>query len=187
MRAAPPDSPEQLVLRERQCRDRGWFGEMSECYLEDSRVRLSWYSGSGRSFCEASGEMAGQGARTTHRMGAPVVRRSGSRYFVEAPAEIIFALTGDVPSYLISWARLAYRVERRAGGFGIAALDVIYERDELVPPSPSSDSFPRSSYARLAAHLRSIGYPVALDLLGDDRPEEVASFYDESALWLHGG
>ena len=40
----------QLVLRERQCRDRGRWAEMRACFAEDSAVRLSWFRCSGADF-----------------------------------------------------------------------------------------------------------------------------------------
>ena len=36
----------QLVLRERQGRDRGWWDQIRSCLAEDASVRLSWFRGS---------------------------------------------------------------------------------------------------------------------------------------------
>jgi hypothetical protein len=49
----------QPVLRERQSRDRGWYGEMADCCAEDSLVRMSWFTGSGADFVRATRNMAG--------------------------------------------------------------------------------------------------------------------------------
>lgn len=40
----------QLVLRERQSRDRGWWADWSQCFAEDSIVDMSWFTGSGAEF-----------------------------------------------------------------------------------------------------------------------------------------
>ena len=40
----------QLVLRERQGRDRGWWAQMADCFHPDSRVTLSWFDGPGSEF-----------------------------------------------------------------------------------------------------------------------------------------
>ncbi|GGF17586.1 hypothetical protein [Subtercola lobariae] len=44
----------QLVLRERQARDRGWWGQLAECYADDSHVKVSWFDGNGADFVTES-------------------------------------------------------------------------------------------------------------------------------------
>jgi hypothetical protein len=46
----PLDDVTQLILRERQCRDRGWWNQMAGCFAADSRVELSWFNGRGVDF-----------------------------------------------------------------------------------------------------------------------------------------
>jgi hypothetical protein len=43
----------------------------------------------------------------------------------------------------------------------------------------------RPSYRFLAWDLRRKGYEIAEDLLGDDRPIEVARQYADELAWLH--
>jgi hypothetical protein len=47
----------QLVLRERQSRDRGWYDQMADCFAEDSVVEMSWFQGSGADFVRATRDM----------------------------------------------------------------------------------------------------------------------------------
>ena len=45
----------QVVLAERQGRDRGWWDQMLAAYWPDSTVRLSWYTGDGAGFVASPG------------------------------------------------------------------------------------------------------------------------------------
>ena len=56
------DDVTQLVLRERQSRDRGWYEEMAACFAEDSVVQMSWFTGSG---AESARPVRWPGAATT--------------------------------------------------------------------------------------------------------------------------
>lgn len=77
----------QLVLRERQSRDRGWYEEMAACFAEDSVVKMSWFSGSG-GFVRATRDMVGRGDLAVHRLGPPTVRIEQDRALVELPLVI---------------------------------------------------------------------------------------------------
>ncbi|MEV4136729.1 hypothetical protein AB0J72_31700 [Dactylosporangium sp. NPDC049742] len=57
----------QVVLLERQARDRGWWDQMRACYWPDSTVALSWYTGDGPGFVDASRAMAAAGNASVHR------------------------------------------------------------------------------------------------------------------------
>ena len=99
----------------------------------------------------------------------------------------------DVPAHLVSYTRLNYRLEKRDDRWAVVQLDAIYERDALTPALPGDRieidsktvSGYRDSYALLTYYLRSKGYDIADDLLGDDRPDAVEAFYDELVHWLH--
>ncbi|XVU27730.1 nuclear transport factor 2 family protein [Actinoplanes sp. CA-054009] len=183
----------QLVLRERQARDRGWWERMGGCYWPDSTVRLSWYTGDGPGFAEASRSMAGRGDRSVHRLSPPVVQVQGERAFVEVPAAIeVRAEVDGVVADIVSYTRIVYRVRRKRGRWGIAALDPVYERDTLTPAVPGQTvviapgdlAAYRPPYAILAWHLARRGYRITGDLLGDDQPERVAAFYAQTLRWL---
>ncbi|MGI5183364.1 nuclear transport factor 2 family protein [Dactylosporangium sp. CA-152071] len=78
----------QVVLLERQARDRGWWDQMRACYWPDSTVGLSWYTGDGPGFVDASRAMAAAGNAGVHRLSPPVVQVVGDRAFAEVPAAI---------------------------------------------------------------------------------------------------
>lgn len=56
----------QLILRERQGRDRGWWDRMRAAFRPDSVVRLSWFSGTGPEFVRRSEEMSARGDLSVH-------------------------------------------------------------------------------------------------------------------------
>ena len=185
----------QLVLRERQGRDRGWWDEMEQAFWPDSRVTISWYDGDGPGFLAASKAMSGRGVSSVHRMSPPVVRVAGDRGWAEAPATIEARGAVDgVLADLVSAARLNYRLVRRDGRWGIVSLECVYERDTLTPALPGAavsvpgaelDRF-RPSYALLSWYLSRAGYQVATSLLGDDEPAARDAFYARTWAWLRG-
>lgn len=185
----------QLVLRERQGRDRGWWDRMRDQYWPDATVHLSWFTGTAHDFIDASADMIGRGDLSTHRLSPVVVDVEGDRALVEAPAGIEVATTiGETSAVLTSYTRIQYRALRRDGEWRLFGLDTIYERDMLVAAVPgetitvdAAELAPfRKPYSLLAWLLSSRGYSVADDLFGDDRPDEVAAFYDREHRWLAG-
>lgn len=185
----------QLVLRERQGRDRGWWQQMREAFAIDSVVHLSWYSGDGARFVSESERMSGNGDVAVHRISPPVVHVEGDRAIAEMSCGIEFQVTIDaIPAHLISYTRVNYRLIRAVGQWKVAQMDAIYERDTLTPAFPgdridigeTAVTDYRRSYALLAHYLRGRGYDIRDDLLGDDRPAEVSQFYSELLQWLHG-
>lgn len=185
----------QLVLRERQARDRGWWARMRECYWPDSAVRLSWFRGSGPDFVTQSEAMAERGQASTHRMSPPVVTVHGDRAVIEAAAAIeVRAEIDSIQADLTSYTRLIYRAERRTGTWRIRSLDPIYERDVLAAALPGAPlridpaelTGLRAPYRLLAWHLRRLGYDIPGDLYGDDQPDAVKDLYDAAFSWMEG-
>ncbi|MFF7636100.1 nuclear transport factor 2 family protein [Kitasatospora sp. NPDC008050] len=183
----------QLVLHERQARDRGWWEPMRACFASTATVRLSWFRGSAADFVTASERMVESGDRAAHRLGPPVVDIHGARAVVELPAAIeLRAELDGVEVDLTSYARLVYRAARHEGRWLIESFDPVYERDTLVPSHPGArlELDPaeltglRPAYRLLGHLLGRRGYRIADDLYGDDRPEPVAAFYRETFAWL---
>jgi hypothetical protein len=67
----------QVVLNERQGRDRGWWDLMRDLYWPDSRVKLSWYDGPGAGFVDDSAAMAERGSVALHHLYSPSVHVRG--------------------------------------------------------------------------------------------------------------
>ena len=183
----------QLILRERQGRDRGWWQQMRDCFDPQASVRLSWFNGTGADFVTESEAMSDRGDKGLHRMSPPVVHLDGDRAVVEVGAAIEFGVVLDgVEAVLTSYARLLYRTQKRSDSWRIVSLDPIYERDSVVPTVPGAAlrldpgalSKFRQSYRLLAYNLSTRGYTVATDLYGDDQPESVAGPYGETFAWL---
>ena len=185
----------QVVLAERQGRDRGWWAQMAELYWPDSTVRLSWYKGDGAGFVTGSEAMAQRGEVALHQMYAPIVHIRGDRAHVEASATMRIATEVEgVSGDLVVHSRLNYRLERRDGRWGIYSMDAIYEHATLTPvvPGQSIKVAPedlarfRPSYAILAWNIARRGIPVSADELGDDQPECVRQYYATVRDWLNG-
>ena len=190
------DQITQLVLHERQGRDRGWWDQMDACFHPDATVSLSWFNGSGPDFVTRSRAMSQGGLWPLHRLSPPAVHINQTRAFVEVPVsvEVRFPVNG-VEADLVSYTRLLYRVEHRAASWKILGLCAIYERDTLAPAIPGTTldvdverfgSF-RASYRCLAYHISLRGQPVNDDLYGDDQPERCAALYDKIRGWLRSG
>lgn len=184
----------QVVLKERQGRDRGWWEQMEACFHSDSVVKLSWFHGSGAEFVAQSRErMAKSGVRPVHRTSSPVVHLQGKRGIVELPvaAEVRLVIHGTEAD-LVSFMRLVYRVEQREGIWKIKSLDCIYERDTLTPaiPGTSLNLDPdavrqfRMPYRCLAYQFSLRGISVAKDLYGDDESDRVNALYDACFAWM---
>lgn len=183
----------QLILLERQGRDRGWWNQMRAAFLPESTVRLSWFTGTGPEFVAQSQDMSGRGDLSVHRLAPPAIRVHDDRAHAEASASVELRIDFDgTPAHLISFTRLNYRLLKRDGDWGVLSLDAVYERDTLTPAvpgqtitvDPAAVEKLRPSYPLLAFYLQRRGYPVGNDLLGDDRPDDVAAFYDDTNAWL---
>lgn len=72
--AADSEAVTQLVLRERQSRDQGWWDRWSDCFAEDSLVDLSWFIGGGAEFVLLTRLRSADGAWGRHRLCPPAVR-----------------------------------------------------------------------------------------------------------------
>ena len=66
----------QLILKERQSRDLGLWDDMRDCFHPISRVRVSWFRGSGEDFVLGSIDMASRMVNR-HRLSPIQVTLSG--------------------------------------------------------------------------------------------------------------
>ena len=182
----------QLILRERESRDLGNWGQMRDCFHPDSIVRISWFNGSGPDFVEGSIDMAKRGMLAKHRLAPILVNLAGDRAVASLSAIIdIPTVIDGIDLTLSAYTLLIYRAERRDNVWRIFGFDGVYRRDEMTPAIIGQTvtidlgemkNF-RPSYRNLAYCLHLTGYPVNPDLPGEDKPETVARLMREVNDW----
>src|SRR3974390_3429241 len=94
--AADVSAVTQLVLRERLSRDLGLWGQMRDCFHDDSVVRISWINASGPEFVRRSKEMAERNVKASHRLGPIFGTLAGD------PAIAQLAPVIDIPFWHVS-------------------------------------------------------------------------------------
>lgn len=185
----------QLLLHERQARDRGWWDRMAACYHRDSHVEASWFSGTGAEFVECSRNSSPSGPVGTHRLSPPVIHVNVDRAVVELPMTLeVRAVINGVAADGCSAARMLDRVRRDKDGWKIQTITAIFERDTLTPAVPGTtlDIDPRQldqyrEPCRCLAYLVSRqGLTPSDDVHGDDQPDRVAALYRAAFDWLDG-
>lgn len=188
-----PSAISQVVLMERQGRDRGWWEQMAARYAPDSQVAISWFRGTGAEFTELSRQQSTRGVAPVHRLSPPAVHVDDDRAFLDVPVSIeARVVLAGVEVDLTSSARLLYRLERHESGWLITHVTAIYERDRVQPVVPGAEvkldeqrlaQF-REPYRYLAYQLTESGVPIKDDLYGLDQPERVTALYEETFDWL---
>lgn len=182
----------QLVARERESRDLGFWNRMRACFHADSRINISWFQGTGRDFVSASQEMAARGMRAKHRLGPVLVSLNGDRAIATVSAIIDVPTVIDEKEFTLSaHCLMFYRVEKRGAEWGLCSFECIYRRDEFVPaimgqtaalPLDVLAGF-RPSYRNLSYSLHLKGYSVNSELPGEDRPETVRAILQQHFTW----
>jgi hypothetical protein len=98
----------QLVVRERQSRDRGWWDDMAACFADDAVIDMSWFSGPAAEFIRQTRQRSSDGVWGRHRLLPPAVRVRGDRAWAEVPLGIEFSTQIDgVAADLVSYCRLS--------------------------------------------------------------------------------
>jgi hypothetical protein len=184
-----------LVRMERFHRDRRRWDELADDYVEDSRVKTTWFEGTGREFAAASRDMARRGRESVHLITPTDIRVNGDRALSESHAQIHNrSVLGDVEVDMVQFCRFFSRVARTPAGWRLASFDGIYHKDTIVPVNPG-DAVPidwaqlrhlRPSYRIWAYAISLKGYEIGQDELGDDRPDLLEPFYAAAARWLAG-
>jgi hypothetical protein len=184
---------QELVRMERYWRDTGQWDRLAASYTPDSRVRTTWFDGSGPDFAEASRDMADRGRLSRHLITPTYVRVDGDRALVDSYGEIhnreeVAGAEVDILMY----CRFFSRVVRTDDGWRLASFDGIYHKDTIVPVNPG-DTVPidwealrglRPSYRIWAYAIGLKGYEIGQDELGDDRPDLLEPFYAAAERWL---
>lgn len=186
-----------LVRRERFARDQRRFDVMAECFHPDAYVRTSWYDGyGGAAYVEATRSFMGKAGNGKHWVFPAYAEVSDDRATVESPAMIFNRVSlGGVEADFHVFCRFFSRALRVDGTWKLASFEVLFERDVLKPVNPAQ-SLPldwtliatlRPSYKFLAYVQQSRGVVVNQDLLGDDRPDDLAAFHARERRWLARG
>ena len=185
-----------LVRRERFARDQRRFDVMNDCFHPDAYVRTSWYDGrGGEAYVEATRAFMGRVGNGKHWVFPAFAQIAGDRATVESPAMIFSRTQLDrVEVDFHVFCRFFSRAVRVDGVWKLMSFEVLFERDVMKPVNPS-ESLPvdwsrletlRQSYKFLAWIQQSRGVVVNPDLLGDDRPDELAAFHAGEDRWLAG-
>ena len=183
----------ELIRTERFARDRGDWDALAEAYVEDSRVRTTWFRGNGREFAAMSKEMADKGRHSKHPIWPIWAKVNGDRGLVESYSQIQNrSIIDGVEVDMLQHCRFYSQVQRTAEGWKIVSFESIYQKDSIAPVNPGAvvpidwDDVQglRSSYRIWAWAMLKRGYEVPDDLLGDDRPDLVQAYYAETEEWL---
>ncbi|MES2627118.1 MAG: nuclear transport factor 2 family protein [Pseudomonadota bacterium] len=182
----------QLIVRERESRDLGFWNRMRECFHLDAKVSISWFQGNGHDFVAASKDMAARGMFAKHRLGPVLVTLNGNRAVATLSGIIDVPTTiADMEFTLSAHCLMLYRTEKRDGTWRLSSFECIYRRDEFVPcilgqaaelPISLLAQF-RSSYRNLSYALHLKGYAVNNELPGEDRPDTVRKILQEHFSW----
>jgi hypothetical protein len=184
----------ELVRMERYWRDTAQWDRLAAAYTEDSRVRTTWFDGSGPDFAAASREMADRGRLSRHLITPTYVRVAGDRALVDSYGEIhnrerIEGAEVDILMY----CRFFSRLRRTAEGWRLASFDGIYLKDQLTPVEPGAslpidwsavEAFARPTYRIWAYTLSLKGYEIGTEELAEDRPEQIEEFMRAAEAWL---
>lgn len=191
----------ELVEYDRYCCDYGHKQEERQLWHEDGRLFTTWFKGPVSEYLGnptimpkpwpqgEPHEMHG------HRINNTVVWLKGSRAIAEVLCFLNFRSKLGV-EWMDSqcWCRMHYRVEKRAGRWGILYFEGIYEKDRMDPVfTDSTFQIPRTELTK----YRPINWNMAIrrdafmgglknadQWAGADRPETLNRLYEESSRWL---
>lgn len=181
----------ELIEFERFCRDNAQWEEMKKCFAENSTVTISWFNGSGHGFVDASSKME---TYAPHKIYDTLIWLNNDKAVSITMATIQMRM--EIQGHLLelkSDAKLLYKTQKIDGLWTIISMEGIYEKDALVPVSPTDGivipkeeiaKF-RPSYANMSYALSKSGYAVDVNLPGIDKPEAVEKLYQESENWLN--
>jgi len=185
-----------LVRRERFARDQRRFDVMAACFHPEAYVRTSWYDGTGGdAYVAATRKWMSNTGNSKHWVFPAFAQIRADRATVESPAMIFnrARLEGTEIDFQV-FCRFFSRAVRMDGNWKLLSFHVFFERD-IMAPTLASDPLPvdravldtmRPSYKFLTYIQRSRGVMVNQDLLGDDRPDELAAFHAGEERWLVG-
>jgi len=185
-----------LVRFERLCRDQRDFAGMVGCFVPNAPVRTTWFDGTVEEFAEASLKKMSSGSQAKHWIMPARLEIKNGRALVESPALIFDRLTFDGIEFdTFQYCRFVSRVIKIAGNWKLGSFEGIYQRDQMQTVDPR-DPLPvdwdviktlRPSYKFIGYTQIKRGYKLNPDLLGDDRPDLLETFYAREREWLETG
>jgi hypothetical protein len=187
----------EIVRLERFWRDRGEWDKLAGAFTDDSKVKTTWFDGSGKEFAEASRVMAEERGRASIHLITPTeIRVNGDRALSESMGEIHNrAVLEGVEVDTLMYCRFFSRLRRTPDGWKLMSFDGIYTKDQIVPTNPA-DALPfdfaeladlRPSYRVWSYMISRRGYDIGLEERADDRPDLLAPFYAAADHWLATG
>ncbi len=185
-----------LVRFERLCRDiKDWEGLVGS-YVPGSPVRTTWFDGTIEDFAEASKAKMGAVGGASHWIFPAKLHQKGGRAICESPAQIFDRLTFECVEFdVMAHVRFHSRLVLTDVGWRLNSFEGIYGRDSAKPVNPA-DTLPfdwdivnamRPSYRFIGFCQVYRDYEVSQELLGDDRPDLLETFYAAEQKWVETG
>ena len=140
-----------------------------------------------------SQKLASKSVSIVHLINPADIDIRGSKALAESVGVIMsrFDVNGNDYEFTI-WCRFVNQVEKFEGNWKLLTLEVIYQRDLIVPvpDSPPLDfsnikDWPRKSYRFTTWHLRHRGLDVRDDLPGEDEEKSVDEVMDRNRAWIN--
>jgi hypothetical protein len=186
----------ELIRAERLWRDLGRWDKVASAFLPDAEVRTTWFQGTAADYIAASQKDTDELRSSLHPFSPAEIRVTGDRATSESVAEIVDRdIIAGTEVDMTMRCRFYSRLVRKNDGWHIASFEGIYIKDrfDAVFPGEAIDidwerlrSY-RRSYRSLCYLMELQGHTVSQELLGDDRPDLLATFYAEADTWLNGG
>jgi hypothetical protein len=176
-------------------RDAGQWDRFRTVWHDDGVMMATWFQGSADEFIRVSREGWEKGVNILHFLGGISIDLAKNR--AVSQTKMTISQRGDVDGVLcdiVCTGRFYDFLEKRDGRWGLVLRQPIYEKDTLVPVSPSAKlqldadllgRFP-VGYRHLAYLQTRIGYTVKPDMPGL-KGREVEALYSRGATWLAGG
>lgn len=192
----------QLAEYERYCCDYGHKEEQISLWFEDGKIFTTWFKGNVMDYFHASPVKRKPDARRDaigchgHRVNNTVVWLNGNRAVAELICMLNFRVNlGGEWVDLSCMCRMHYRIEKRAGRWGIVYFEGIYEKDRMDPVFGDSHfAIPRETLMKYRSNnwnmaarrdLSEGELKYADEWAGPDKPETIEKLYRDSSEWIY--